>query len=55
MDDRIVADDSVLVEWKGKWYPAKVLKTEGGRSFIHYEGFESSWDEWVTSSRIKKP
>ncbi len=46
--------DAVQVEWKGKWYPAKILKQENGKFFIHYEGFDSSWDEWVTESRIKR-
>lgn len=48
------AGDSVKVKWKGKWYPAKVLKVNNGKYLIHYEGFESSWDEWVGPGRMKK-
>lgn len=45
----------VEVLWNGQWYPATILKTEGARRFIHYEGWNSSWDEWVTSERVRNP
>jgi hypothetical protein len=48
------AGDSVKVKWKGKWYPAKVLKVNNGKYLIHYEGYESNWDEWVGPGRMKK-
>lgn len=48
------AGDKVSVEWKGQWYAATVVKSENGRFFIHYDGWEASWDEWVGSDRIKK-
>ncbi|MBN1411813.1 MAG: caspase family protein [Spirochaetales bacterium] len=59
MDDRIVPGETepvtkVMVEWEGKWYPAVILKKENGRFFIHYIGYDSSWDEWVTEERIKE-
>jgi hypothetical protein len=44
----------VEVEWKKKWYPAKVLQVKGGSHFITYEGYGSEWDEWVPSNRIRK-
>ena len=47
------AGDPVSVEWKGTWYPAKVLDTKDGKFQIHYDGFEASWDEWVANDRIK--
>ena len=46
--------DAVKVEWKGKWYPAKVMRVEGDFAFIHYDGFGAEWDEWVTGKRVKK-
>ena len=55
MDDRIITEDTVLAEWKGKWYPAKVLKKEGNKNFVHYEGFGDEWNEWLPPTRIKKP
>lgn len=39
--------NSVKVLWKGIWYDAHVLKTKGSQTFIHYDGYENSWDEWV--------
>lgn len=44
----------VEVEWKKKWYPAKVLEVKGGSHYITYTGYDSEWDEWVPSSRIRK-
>ncbi len=46
--------DTVQGLWKGEYYPAKILKAENGRFFVHYLGFESKWDEWVTCERIRK-
>ena len=44
----------VKVEWNGTWWDASVLKVEPSSFFITYEGFDSSWDEWVGPSRIKQ-
>jgi hypothetical protein len=41
------------VEWQGRWWPAKVLRREGERTYIHYLGYEDSWDEWVGPKRIR--
>jgi hypothetical protein len=41
------------VEWQGQWWDAKVLKEENGRWYIHYIGYDSSWDEWVGKDRIR--
>ncbi len=46
--------DEVEVEWKKKWYPAKVLKVEEDFALIHYDDYGSEWDEWVTAKRIRK-
>lgn len=43
---------TVLVEWMKKWYLARVLKQEGAKSYIHYIGYGSHWDEWATPDRI---
>jgi len=43
----------VSVEWKGKWYCAKVLKVENGIHLIHYDDYGDEWDEWVGASSIK--
>jgi Caspase domain/Agenet domain len=44
----------VEVLWKKKWYPATVLKVEDGIHLIHYTDYDSSWDEWVSSKRIRR-
>lgn len=43
----------VDVEWQGAWHPAEVLTGRWGMHLIHYENFDSVWDEWVSSSRIR--
>lgn len=48
------AGTPVSVEWKGSWYPAKVLEAKENSWKIHYDNYDSSWDEWVGPNRIKK-
>mgnify|MGYP001330218344 FL=1 len=43
----------VKVEWNDGWWDALIREIHGGKYFIHYVGFDSSWDEWVDDSRIK--
>jgi hypothetical protein len=45
--------DPVQVLWKGAWYDAHILKSKGAQSFIHYDGYDNSWDEWVGPERIR--
>ena len=45
--------DPVSVNWKGSWYPARVIATGKGKWKIHYDGYDNSWDEWVTASRMR--
>lgn len=47
------AGQQVKVEWNGSWWDALIREIHGGKYFIHYVGFDSSWDEWVDDSRIK--
>ena len=47
------AGKELEVEWNGKYYKAKVLKTDGDFHYITYPGYESYWDEWVMSDRIR--
>jgi hypothetical protein len=47
--------DKVEVEWKGKWWAAKVAKVEDDFFyFIQYDGYGREWDEWVTPKRMRK-
>src|SRR5262245_38706226 len=51
IDAKMEADCEV--EWNGVRYPAKVIKKENDRWFIHYIGFQDNWDEWVGKDRIR--
>lgn len=46
------AKGDLLVEWGKQWWPAEILKQEGGSYFIHYKDYGTNWDEWVTLERI---
>ncbi len=46
--------DQVKVEWKGSWWDANIIEINGENHLIHYNGFDSSWDEWVGTDRIQK-
>lgn len=45
---------SVRIEWRGQWYDGWVLEgpQSDGRCYITYDGYDSSWDEWVTPDRL---
>lgn len=45
--------DHASVEWKGTWYPAKILRIDKRGYYIHYTGFDDSWNEYVGENRIK--
>src|SRR6266536_1727460 len=45
--------DRVEVQWKGDWYQANVIEVKGNQYKVHYDGYASSWDEWVDNSRIR--
>ncbi|MBF0519434.1 MAG: hypothetical protein HQK92_06905 [Nitrospirae bacterium] len=48
-----IKGDKVEVLWKGTWYAATVLKAQGDQTYIHYDGYNKSWDEWVGLDRIR--
>ena len=44
----------VMVEWEGRDYPAYIIDKRGTARFrVHYDGYDSRWDEDVTIDRIK--
>ncbi len=46
---------TLFVEWGGTWWAATVNgPTKNGLTPIHYIGWESSWDESVTSQRMAR-
>jgi hypothetical protein len=52
---RYATGTKVEVLWKKRWYPATVLQAKDGSHLIHYTDYESKWDEWVPSRRIREP
>ena len=47
--------DAVHVEWGNAWWKASVIEAlPDGNVKIHYTGWESSWDEVVPRSRLRK-
>jgi hypothetical protein len=48
-----VRQNQAQVEWHGTWWAAEVVKTNGDRYYIHYTGWDNSWDEWVGPDRIR--
>jgi hypothetical protein len=45
--------ERVEVLWGGTWYRAIALKREGPKTYIKYEGWSDSFNEWVTKDRIR--
>ena len=50
--DAIGVGDRGKVSWKGKWYDAQIKQVSGTRFMIHYDGYDNSWDEWITLDRM---
>jgi hypothetical protein len=48
-------DDAVSIQWRGDWYPGKILAVDGNRFQIRYDGYGAFWDEWVTAERLRRP
>jgi hypothetical protein len=45
--------DRVRVRWRGSVYPGTITGIVSSEKFlVHYEGYESAWDEVVESTRI---
>ncbi|MFO0686204.1 MAG: caspase family protein [Sandaracinus sp.] len=49
------AGTRVEVRWEGQWYPAAIRDQRLGVHLVHYDGFADTWDEWVSSDRIRVP
>lgn len=52
---QFAAGDKVQVLWRTdkKWYPATVVAGKFGLHHIRYDGYDSSFDEWVGPGAIK--
>lgn len=45
---------NVEVFWHGKWWPARVEKTDGKRFFIHYLTGTGTMEEWAVRERVRE-
>jgi RNA binding activity-knot of a chromodomain len=45
--------NKVEILWSGSWYKGEVLEVNNDKYKIHYDGYGSNWDEWVTSERLR--
>jgi hypothetical protein len=48
------AGDAVRILWQGQWYPGRVLEIRNGAYHITYDGYDSSWNEWVEPARLSR-
>ena len=46
-------NDAVEIDFKGVWYPGKVLKVEGEMYFVSYDEWDAVWNEWVGAERLR--
>lgn len=52
-----VVGASVSISYGGAWYPGKVLAGPDSMNTckVSYDGYGSTWDEWVSASRLRAP
>ena len=48
-----VKGDKVEILWKSTWYKGSILEVKEDEYKVHYDGWASSYDEWVTSDKLK--
>ncbi|MFP4496710.1 MAG: Tudor-knot domain-containing protein [Vulcanimicrobiota bacterium] len=46
--------DKIMVMWQGDWFEAEIINESGGKYLVHFIGFPSSEDKWVTMDEMKK-
>ena len=45
--------DKIEVLSNGTWYKADILEAKDGSYHIHYDGWTSTWNEWVKPDRMR--
>ena len=45
--------DRVEINVEDRWLPGQVVKVEGRRALVHFDGREDAADEWVAGNRIR--
>lgn len=46
-------NDRVEVLYQGKWYKATVLKVDGERYFVHWDGYSATYDSWAKKEEVR--
>lgn len=46
-------NEAVEIESSGAWYPGKILKVDGAKYFITYDGWDEAFNEWVEADRLR--
>lgn len=49
-----VVGEACEASWNNSWYWVRILKVDGGRYFIHWDGYGDEKDEWVTRDRLRR-
>jgi hypothetical protein len=49
-----VVGEVAEASWNDSWYEIDVLKVEDGRYFVHWRGYGSDQDQWLTRDRIRR-
>lgn len=49
----MAAGTPVEIEWRKKWYPGKVVRSELGLLLVHYDGYPAIDDEWLPMNRVR--
>jgi hypothetical protein len=42
-----------IFEKRVRWSPGVILKRDGARYFIHYDGWPDTWNEWVDAEQLR--
>ena len=46
-------DELKLADDKDEYYPYSVVRRRGNQTLVHYDGFESSDDEWIDNKKLE--
>lgn len=49
----LMPGDTIRVKWGEQWYDATVVRREGRRVLVHFDGWSNNFDQWVGSDRLK--
>ncbi|MCB1174758.1 MAG: hypothetical protein KDK39_14405, partial [Leptospiraceae bacterium] len=46
---------AVEIQWQDQWYAGTILEKRGTEYYVHYQGYDDSWNEWVATERLRSP